>query len=229
VRIICSDRRGGVSRPPFDSCNVGDHVGDDPDAVARNRAAIAAAAALPDPRTWVWIDQVHGRDVVEATGPSGGRNESADATVTAVPALPVAVVTADCAPVVLANDDAAGIVHAGHRGLAVGVIEAAVERLRAIGGGRVRAFLGPCIRAECYEFGPDDLAALVARFGTAVEGRTRAGRPALDLPAGVRVALAGAGVHDLDDCGVCTFDDPHAFSYRRDGTTGRQVTVAVLT
>jgi copper oxidase (laccase) domain-containing protein len=104
-----------------------------------------------------------------------------------------------------------------------------VEHVRALGAGPLRAFLGPCIRAECYEFGAGDLATLVARFGTEVEGRTRAGAPALDLAAGVRIALGEAGVDALDDCGVCTADDADLFSYRRDGTTGRQVTVAVLT
>ena len=148
---------------------------------------------------------------------------------TATTGLPLAIVTADCAPIVLASDAAVGVVHAGHRGLANGVLAAAVARVRATGAGRVRAFLGPCIRSECYEFGADDLAPFVARFGAEVEGRTRAGAPALDLAAGVRIALAEAGVDELDDCGVCTADDADCFSYRRDGTTGRQVTVAVLT
>jgi purine-nucleoside/S-methyl-5'-thioadenosine phosphorylase / adenosine deaminase len=195
--------------------------------VAENRRRIAAGAGLPDPRAWVWLDQVHGRDVAPVTGPPAAK-PTADAAVTATSQLPLAIVTADCAPVVLANDDAFAVVHAGHRGLASGVVEHAVERVRAAGTGRVRAFLGPCIRAECYEFGASDLAALVEQFGPEVEGRTREGTHAFDLAAGVRVALARAGVDDLDDCGVCTADDGDAFSYRRDGTTGRQVTVAVL-
>ena len=137
--------------------------------------------------------------------------------------------TADCAPVVLASDDAVGVAHAGHRGLAGGVLEAAVDALRAVGHGDVRAFLGPCIRVECYEFGASDL----ERTRRAVRCRGR--RP--DARAGarvrprgaVRVALARAGVDELDDCGICTADSPTYFSYRRDGVTGRQVTVAVLT
>jgi len=206
---------------------VGDHVGDAADAVAENRARVAARAGLPRPETWVWIEQEHGRAVVEVDEPPA-RPPTADASVTTRPGLPLAIVTADCAPVVLANDTAIGVVHAGHRGLAGGVLQAAVERVRARGMGPLRAFLGPCIRAECYEFGAGDLATFVARFGSEVEGRTRTGAPALDLAAGVRIALGEAGVDALDDCGVCTADDAASFSYRRDGTTGRQVTVAVL-
>jgi polyphenol oxidase len=205
---------------------VGDHVGDDADAVAENRARVATAAGLPDPQRWVWIDQVHGCAVVEVDAPPV-RPPTADASFTTRPGLPLAIVTADCAPVVLANDTAVGVVHAGHRGLAGGVLHAAVERVRARGTGPVRAFLGPCIRVECYEFGADDLATFVSRFGTEVEGRTRAGAPALDLAAGVRIALSEAGVDALDDCSVCTADDA-VYSYRRDGTTGRQVTIAML-
>ncbi len=92
----------------------------------------------------------------------------------------------------------------------------------------MRAYLGPCIRAEHYEFGGTDLAPLVTRYGPAVASRTVTGRPALDIPAGVRGTLASVGVEDLDDSGVCTAATPELFSYRRDGVTGRQVTVAVL-
>jgi YfiH family protein len=209
--------------------NVGDHVGDDPETVARNRAGLAAAADLPVPERWVWLRQVHGADVLAADAPTRGATPpEADAAVTVTRGLPLAVVTADCAPVVLASTDAVGVVHAGHRGLAAGVIEAAVARLRARGSARVHAFLGPCIRATSYEFGAADLAKLILQFGPAVEGRTAWGTRALDLPGGVRIALARAGVEDVDDCGVDTFASPEYFSYRRDGATGRQVTVAVL-
>jgi polyphenol oxidase len=187
---------------------------------------VADAAGLEDPRKWVWLEQVHGAEVVEVASapPSPPR---ADAATTSALGVPIAIVTADCAPVVLACRDAFGVVHAGHKGLTSGVIEAAVARVRAIGTGDVRAFLGPCIRAECYEFGAEDLARVVATLGPDVEGRTRAGRPAFDLAAGVRRALARVGVDGIEDCDVCTADSDALFSYRRDGTTGRQVTVAV--
>ena len=147
---------------------------------------------------------------------------------TATRGLPLAVLTADCAPIALACDDAVGVVHAGHRGLEHGVIEAAVAALREIGNGPVRAYLGPCIRPARYEFGTADLARLVARFGPSVEDRTHDGKPAFDVPAAVRAALTACGVEALDDCGVCTAASAAHFSYRRDGVTGRQATIVVL-
>jgi YfiH family protein len=218
--VWCSGRAEG---------NVGDHVGDDPDAVARSRAHVAAGAELPAPSEWVWLRQVHGARVHEANVPTPpAAPPEADAAVTAARGLPLAIVTADCAPIVLVSDAALGVVHAGHRGLANGVIETAVDRVRALGDDDVRAFLGPCIRPARYEFGARDLEVLIARFGTVVEGRTREGHPALDIPAAVEVALARAGVTEFEDCGVCTAESAAYFSYRRDGVTGRQVTVAVL-
>jgi YfiH family protein len=217
-----------VSHPPYDSCNAADHVGDDPASVAQNRRRIAAAAGLPDPSEWVWLEQVHGAEVVDAGAATLGDIARGDAAATVERGLPLAVMSADCAPVVLASDIALGVVHAGHRGLAAGIFEAAVGRLRDLGAEEIRAYLGPCIRAECYEFGAHDLAHLVAQFGPEVEARTRDDRPAFDLAAGVRVALARAGVDALDDCGTCTAHASNCFSYRRDGRTGRQVTVAVM-
>ena len=152
----------------------------------------------------------------------------ADAIVTTAPGLPLAIVTADCAPLVVACEGAVGVVHAGHRGLAAGVIEAMIGRVRALGAGDVHAFLGPCIHVERYEFGADDLARLVAQFGPGVEGRTITGRPALDIPAAVRIVLERAGVGSFVDSAICTATSDAYFSYRRDGETGRQVTVAML-
>jgi len=228
ARVWCSDRRGGVSSAPFDACNVGDHVGDDPEAVRVNRGRVAAAAGLAGPDRWVWMRQVHGIEVHVASEPTGDHLPEGDAAVTAVRGLPLAVVTADCAPIALACDDAVGVVHAGHRGLELGVIAAAVAALRNIGNGPVRAYLGPCIRPARYEFGARDLARLVARFGPEVEGRTLAGRPALDIPAAVRRALDECGVESFDDSGECTAESDAHYSYRRDGLTGRQATTVVL-
>jgi purine-nucleoside/S-methyl-5'-thioadenosine phosphorylase / adenosine deaminase len=222
ARVWCSGRAQG---------NIGDHVGDDPAVVARNRAALAPPTGVGDLARWVWLRQVHGATVHVAPPPGPApeaEGPEADGVVTAVPGLALAVVTADCAPLVVACDDAVGVVHAGHRGLEAGVIEAAIARLRGIGTGDVRAFLGPCIHAECYEFGADDLARFVARFGSVVSGRTRDGRPALDIPAAIRVVLDGEGVVAFDDCNVCTADSADHFSYRRRADSGRQATIAVL-
>ena len=228
ARVWCTDRWGGVSAAPYDSANVGDHVEDDPGAVATNRKLVADAAGLIEPTGWVWLSQVHGIHVHVATEPTGPTPPEADASVTATRGLPLAILTADCAPIALACDDAIGVVHAGHRGLDRGVIEAAVNALRDIGSGPVRAYLGPCIRPASYEFGVEDLARLVARFGSSVEGRTRDGRPAFDVPAAVHIALECCGVDAIADSGVCTAESLDHFSFRRNGVTGRQVTIAVL-
>jgi YfiH family protein len=218
--VWCSDASHG---------NVGDHVGDDPVRVARNRAGIARAAGLPAPDAWVWLRQVHGADVYDAGAPTPVTSPpEADAAATGAHGLPLAIVTADCAPVVLANDGALAVVHAGHRGLANGVIDAAVAEVRARGTGDVRAFLGPCIHPDRYEFGAADLAPLVEIYGPDVAGCTADRRPALDIPAAVRIALARLGIVDLADVGVCTSARASYFSHRRDGATGRQLTVAVL-
>ena len=113
-------------------------------------------------------------------------------------------------------------VHAGWRGLAAGVLEAAAAEVRQRSSAPVRAVLGPCIHAECYEFSPSDLSAVVERLGPEVVGKTSAGRPALDVPRAIRVALAGVGVTDVTDVDVCTACSPGHFSHRRDGLTGLQ-------
>ncbi|MBM3692862.1 MAG: laccase domain-containing protein [Actinobacteria bacterium] len=223
-------RTGGVSTAPYASANLATHVGDDPGAVAENRLRAARNAGLPDPDAWRFLEQVHGAGVVTVPGPppSGSPPPRADAAVTVATGVPLVVLTADCAPVVLADDRAVGVVHAGWRGLLAGVVEAAVVALRRIGSGPVRARVGACVRPAHYEFGAEDLAAMVQRFGPTVAGRTRTGRPALDVGAAVARALAEAGVDDVGDPGWDTVGDAERwFSHRRDGTTGRQALIVV--
>jgi YfiH family protein len=183
---------------------------------------------LGPPGRWAWIRQVHGAGVATFDRPTPGMVPEADAAVTAVPDLPVVVMTADCGSLALACDDAVAMVHVGWRGLLAGVVDAAVAALRANGRGRVRAALGPCIRAESYDFGSDDLATLVDVFGPEVAATTKGDAPALDLPAGIRIALERAGARLDHDVGHCTAAEPRYFSHRRDGVTGRQVGLAVL-
>lgn len=235
VRVYWSDRWGGVSPPPFDTANLGFSAGDDPAWVAENRRrlAVACAASVADPAQWTWLAQVHGAEVAEAhAGGGSGRRTAprADAVVVVAPGAVAAVLVADCGPVALVGEAGVAAVHAGWRGVMAGVLEAAAGELTRLSGHLpVRGLIGPCIRPCCYEFGISDLGPIAARLGDAVVGRTGAGRPALDLPAAITVALRRAGVRRVDDSGLCTACSPDHFSARRDGMrTGRQALVVEL-
>jgi YfiH family protein len=181
-------------------------------------------------RPWTRLHQVHGDRVVVVTEPGGSVGEEADAAVTAVPGARLAVLTADCAPVAFASDDGVvGVAHAGWRGLVAGVLERTVEAMRALGAdGRIQAALGPCIHAECYEFGADDLDVVAARYGDVVRAITTEGTPALDLPAAVRAALDGAGVELVSGDLACTACSPDHYSFRARREDERQATVVWL-
>ena len=222
ARVIFTDRHGGVSRAPYRSANLALHVGDDPAVVAENRRRVSERLALAPPARWMEVNQVHGREVVVVDDPDTRVDADADAIVTACRDLPLVIFTADCAPIALVGDGAVGAVHAGWGGLHAGVVERAVDALRSLAPGPVSAVLGPCIHPERYEFGADLLDRMVAHFGPAVASRTQQGTAAFDIPAAVRIALARAGVDDVDDVGVCTAASNDYFSYRRDGVTGRQ-------
>jgi YfiH family protein len=227
AEILFSDRTGGVSAPPFDTANAGYSRGDDPANVDENRGRIGAAMGgrASDPAKWVSLHQVHGAAVYPAdrAGPTfGAPAPQADASVSADPGAVLSVLTADCGPVALVAPGVVAAVHAGWRGLVAGVLDAAVAEVRERTPGPVRAVLGPCIHPECYEFSPADLARVAARLGPEVVGETAGGRPALDVPRAIRLALTGAGVTDLTDVDVCTACSPDHFSHRRDGRTGLQ-------
>lgn len=192
-----------------------------------DRERLAATLHLASPATWCWLEQVHGTTVVEGDAVVGVEPPPrADAAVTATPGLALVVLTADCLPIALASDDAVGVVHAGWKGLVAGVVEAAVDRLRAVGTGAVRAAIGPCAGPDRYEFGRADLDRVVERLGSGVEARTVDGRPSLDLPGAARGVLEGVGVAEVWESGVCTIGSPDHYSYRREGRTGRQALVA---
>jgi polyphenol oxidase len=176
---------------------------------------------------WTLARQVHGADVLLVDAPGSGVGEAADGVVTAVAGAAIAVLTADCAPVALASPEGiAGVAHAGWRGLCAGVIEATVEAMRAMGATDVEAVLGPCIRPECYTFGEDDLDLVIDRLGPTVRSTDKAGAPALDVPAGVRAALAASGVRLVADAGICTSCGDGYWSWRARADGQRQATVA---
>lgn len=211
------------SRTVFTSCAEGDL------SVLRPGMALDVRRHQIAPFPWTWLHQVHGARVVSVDRPGAGAGERADAAVTACAGAVLAVSTADCAPLVLAAQGAVGVAHVGWRGLMAGVVEATVVALRALAGSEpIRAALGPCIRARCYEFGSSDLAAVPARYGPEVRGTSRTGSPALDLPAGITVALERSGVPAPADTGLCTACSPAHWSFRAEQASARQAAVAWL-
>jgi purine-nucleoside/S-methyl-5'-thioadenosine phosphorylase / adenosine deaminase len=223
-RRVVTDRRGGRSVSPYASFNLGDHVGDDPAAVAANRARVARELAVPDDRL-VWMSQVHGTGVAIVDGPQDGPVPDTDALVTATPGLVLCVLVADCVPVLLA-DPVAGVVaavHAGREGFRRGVVPAALSAMASLGARarHVTALLGPAVCGECYEV-PATMQADVARIAPEAAVRTRTGTAGLDLRAGVAQVLRKAGIPEVVHDPRCTVEDPHLFSHRRDGVTGRQ-------
>jgi YfiH family protein len=219
-----TDRWGGVSAVPYEELNLGGAVGDDPDAVRTNRE-LAAKSLGVDPARVVWMNQVHGNDVAVVEEPWGARPvPEVDAVVTARRGLALAVLTADCVPVLLA-DPVAGVVaaaHAGRPGLVAGVVPAAVRAMTELGAepSRIVARTGPAVCGRCYEV-PEDMRTEVAAREPAAHAVTTWGTPAVDVSAGVHAQLDRLGVRDREQSPVCTLESGDHFSYRRDRTTGR--------
>ncbi|WP_128377681.1 peptidoglycan editing factor PgeF [Streptomyces cavernae] len=219
-----TDRWGGVSAAPYEELNLGGAVGDDADTVRTNRELAAKSLGL-DPARVVWMNQVHGRDVAEVDGPCGeGPAAEVDGIVTARRGLALAVLTADCVPVLLA-DPVAGVVaaaHAGRPGMVAGVVPAAVEAMARLGAdpARIVARTGPAVCGRCYEV-PEAMRTAVAAVEPAAFAETGWGTPAVDVAAGVHAQLERLGVRDRERSQVCTMESEDHFSYRREGTTGR--------
>ena len=212
----------GLSMPPFDACNLGARSGDDPAVVEANRAGLVGALGLPAQP--MWLRQVHGNAVVDMDAAVRDAEFEADAAVTRSDGAVLAVLTADCLPVLLCADDgsAIGIAHAGWRGLAAGVIEATVAKLGAAPASML-AWLGPAIGPDSYEVGAEVRAAFIAHDATAASAfeETRPGHWQCDLYALARQRLADIGVHRVFGGGFDTFSDSRFYSYRRDRATGR--------
>lgn len=231
IGALFTEREGGVSSGPWGGpegimgLNVGSHVSDNASCVRMNREIVSQLTPSP-PR---WMTQVHGVRVVDAESVQD-ESVQADAQVCVTPGVVCAVMVADCLPVLVADSKARAVaaIHAGWRGLAGGVIENAVARLKeriADPEAELFAWLGPRIGADNFETGPEVWGAFKDRYGD-VDGAVRqkqGGKVLVDLAAYARAALAGSGVSCVDDCGLSTVDEPKRFySYRRDGEkTGR--------
>lgn len=228
VRCLLTTRMGGVSQGVYASLNLGDHVGDDPAAVAHNRARVTGQGVRP-----LWLEQVHGTDVVDAARAITAASPSqADAAFAREPGVACVAMTADCLPVLFC-DRAGSVVaaaHAGWRGLLAGVLEETVRSM-AVPGAELMAYLGPAIGPQAFEVGDEVRSAYVAAdaqssaaFKTAAPGKWLA-----DIYLLARQRLAGQGLTQVFGGTFCTFSDPQRFfSYRRDGKTGRMASMIWL-
>ncbi|MBY6188047.1 polyphenol oxidase [Marinobacter hydrocarbonoclasticus] len=228
VQAISTERLGGHSVPPFDSLNLGTHVGDDAERVAANRSALQIQAGLPNEP--VWLEQVHGTRVL--TLPCGDV-VAADASYSKQPGQVCAVMTADCLPVLFCDADGREVAaaHAGWRGLVDGVLEATLAKFQA-SPDRILAWLGPAIGPGAFEVGAEvrqQFVAADASAGTAFVAQGD-GKYLADLYTLARQRLARAGVTRVYGGERCTHTESERFfSYRRDGQTGRQASLIWLT
>lgn len=226
IHALVTTRAGGVSQPPFDSMNLGNHVGDDPAAVEENRRLLTESSGVP--RAPQWLRQVHGTTVIEAQ--ADGLEREADAATTGTPGQPCLVMTADCLPVLFCDQRGTRVAaaHAGWRGLLDGVLEATVAAMQS-DPVQLLAWMGPAIGPAAFEVGPEVRAAFLeadpgcdAAFALAA----RDGFWLADLYALARRRLRAAGVNGIFGGGLCTCSDPQRFySYRRDGRTGRMASL----
>lgn len=216
-----TDRHGGVSGGDFASLNLAHHVGDNGEDVRVNRARLADSLGV-DVARLVFMDQVHGAEVVTVERPSPPRpSPPADAIVSACAEVVLVVQVADCVPVLL-HDDEAGVVaaaHAGRAGLAAGIVPAAVSAMRRLGASQISAVIGPSICPGCYEV-PAELRASVCQSVPSSWATSVDGTPALDLAVGVQTQLLQLGVAVRRIPG-CTRESLDLYSHRRDAPTGR--------
>jgi len=223
VRSLQTTRIGGVSLPPYGSFNLGDHVGDAQQSVAQNRQQLAALM----PSEPVWLQQVHGTLVADAD--NAGCLIQADAAVARRHGTVCAVMTADCLPVLLCDEQGSVVAaaHAGWKGLAAGVIESTVKAM-GVAPSRLLAWLGPAISQRAFEVGEEVRATFIAHDAQAVEAfvpaphASETGKYHADIYLLARQRLHALGVQHVYGGEHCTYSDPERyFSYRRDGVTGR--------
>ncbi|HEX5206553.1 MAG TPA: peptidoglycan editing factor PgeF [Steroidobacteraceae bacterium] len=224
IRAAFTLRAGGVSLPPFDTFNIGAHVGDDPNAIAGNRARLREHLALPaEP---LWLQQVHGQRVVDLDRQTSRDSFGpADAAVTRSSGRVCAIQVADCMPVLFAAKDGSvvGAAHAGWRGLAAGVLESTVLAMK-VPAGELIAWMGPAIGPAHFEVGEEVRTAFLAADSgaSAAFAANERGRWQCDLYALAGRRLAALGVSAVHGGGWCTYADAgRFFSYRRDGRCGR--------
>lgn len=225
IRAVMTTRLGGVSKPPYESLNLGEHVGDDPQSVEKNRNLLIACAGIPGAP--FWLNQVHGTRVLDCA--VSGQDRTADAVLADQPGQVCVVMTADCLPVLLCNSTGTQVaaVHAGWRGLVDGVVEVTLSRFKDPAD-KILAWLGPAIGPDAFEVGPEVrerfIQAEPQSAGAFVPGRP--GHWLADIYQLARIRLERAGVGFIGGGDYCTVTDhKRFFSYRRDGVTGRMASL----
>ena len=215
-----TNRTGGASSGAFTSLNLGTHVSDDLETVLANRALLAK-----DLGPVQYMSQVHGNRVAiieEITD----EDPTADALVTGIPGISLAVQVADCIPLLLHSSESIAAVHVGRKGLVNEVTRAALQVMRDMGSTKITAIIGPSICGNCYEVSQEIHDEVVAQHPSA-RSTTNNGTPALNLPAALLQVLADEGVTIIDES-RCTVEHQDLYSYRRDGVTGRQAGIISL-
>ena len=227
VRSLLTTRHGGVSRGAYATLNLGEHVGDDPAAVAENRRRLAGSVGVPV----LWLDQVHGTTVLDAEVALSASRREADALFARNPGVACAVMTADCLPALFCDRSGTVVAaaHAGWRGLHAGVLERTVAAMQC-SGEEILAYLGPAIGPQAFEVGDEVRAAFVdADRQAEVAFKPRGGKWLANIYLLARQRLAGIGVNGVFGGNYCTVDEAERFfSYRRDGVTGRMASVIWL-
>jgi YfiH family protein len=226
VRSLLTTRRGGVSRGAYASLNLGDHVGDDPRAVAENRRLLTRLAPPP-----LWLNQVHGIRVLDAAQVFAPLGMEADASFSRKPGVSCAVMTADCLPVLLCDQSGTVVAaaHAGWRGLHAGILEHTVAAMSCSGAGLL-AYLGPAIGPQSFEVGDEVRTAFIDIDQAAeIAFKPHGVKWLADIYLLARQRLARLGVNNVFGGGGCTVEEPERFfSYRRDGVTGRMASMIWL-
>lgn len=207
-------RTGGVSHGAFASLNLGLHVGDVESDVIANRSIASTPFGSVQ-----FMNQVHG-DRIAIIEEITDEAPTADALVTGIPGIALAVMVADCIPLLLKSPECVAAVHVGRRGLVNEITRKSIAVMRDMGASHITAIIGPAICGECYEVSEDIFQEVVALHPFAAS-QSKSGKRALDLPAALRSVLSDEGVAILNKF-ECTVENPDLFSYRRDGVTGRQ-------
>ena len=216
-----TNRLGGISQGVYSSLNLGDHVGDELADVLANRQIIEK---LHGPVQF--MNQVHGGRIVIIESVTD-EQPTADALVSGIPGVTLAVMVADCIPLLLISPQVVAAVHVGRRGLVNEIALKTLDLMREMGAQDISAIIGPAICGTCYEVSSEIYNEVVAQFPLA-SSKTNSGTYALDLPKALTAALMSNGVKSITDQKLCTVENQELFSYRRDGVTGRQVGLVSL-